>query len=365
MPIKTIEELHEHLQWAIEVEHTTLAPYLSALYSIEEGHNTEIAEIIASVFMEEMLHMTLVANVLNATGGSPVLDSPRLMPSFPAYLPHSDKSFEISLEKLSPAAIETFMKIERPAPHDGLPEDDSYETIGQFYESIEAGINRLCDELGEDEVFSGPPARQITQELYYGGAGEIITVTDRSSALAALEEVIEQGEGLQHEEVWDGDRNMFHPERPEVAHYFRFDEIRQGRSYQAGDTPQSGPTGDELHVDWDAVHNARPNPRAHDHPEGSEARRRLEEFNHSYSGMLHLLHRAFNGNPKLLAIATGAMYGMKEQARELMEMPSGDGETTVGIGFEYVPPEERFSAGHDRWIAVVPGGPYLVYGDVP
>ena len=365
MPIKTIEELREHLQWAIEVEHTTLAPYLSALYSIKEGRNTEAAEIIASVFMEEMLHMTLVANVLNAAGGSPEIDSPRLMPTFPAFLPHSNQAFEVSLEKLSPSAIETFMKIERPAEHDGLPEDDSYETIGQFYESIEEGIGRLCDELGEDQVFSGAPARQVTADLYYGGAGEIIAVTDRRSALAALQEVIEQGEGLQHEEVWDGDRNMFHPEREEVAHYFRFDEIVRGRSYQSGDTPQSGPSGKELHVDWDAVHNARSNPRAADHPEGSEARRRLEEFNHAYSGMLHLLDRAFNGRPHLLAVATGAMYGMAEQARELMGMPSGDGETTVGVSFEYVPPDQRFSAGHDRWISVVPGGPYLVYGDVP
>ena len=34
--IKTIKDLHEHLQWAIELEHATIPPYLCALYSIKE-----------------------------------------------------------------------------------------------------------------------------------------------------------------------------------------------------------------------------------------------------------------------------------------------------------------------------------------
>ena len=29
------------------------------------------------------------------------------------------------------------MKIEKPAEHNGQPEDENYETIGQFYEAIE------------------------------------------------------------------------------------------------------------------------------------------------------------------------------------------------------------------------------------
>jgi CDGSH-type Zn-finger protein len=366
MTINTIESLREHLQWAVEIEHGTLPPYLCALYSIEEGHNTEAAEVIHSVFMEEMLHLTLAANVLNAIGGSPVLDSPRLMPAYPAFLPHSDEAFQVPLAKFSPESVETFMKIERPSEHDGLPEDDSYETIGQFYEAVEEALVRLSGELGEDRVFSGDPSRQVTAELYYGGAGEIVAVSDLRSALAGLEEVIEQGEGLQHEEVWDGDQDMFHPERLEVAHYFRFDELRVGRRYQATDTPQSGPTGPELAVDWEAVHDMRPNPRCSDYPADGEVRRRMDEFNHTYSGILHLLDEAFNGSPMLLAVSTGAMYGLKEQARGLMSLPSGDGRTTAGPSFEYVPPEERWQAPREeKRIVVLAGGPYMVYGDVP
>ncbi len=366
MAIKTIESLREHLQWSVEIEHGTLPPYLCALYSIEEGHNTDAAEVIHSVFMEEMLHLTLAANVLNAIGGSPVLDSPQLMPTYPAFLPHSNEAFQVPLAKFSPESVETFMKIERPSDHDGLPEDDSYETIGQFYEAIEEALGRLAGELGEKVLFTGDPSRQITAEFYYGGAGKIVTVTDLASALAALEEVVEQGEGLQHEEVWDGDQDMFHPERPEVAHYFRFEELAAGRRYQAGDTPQSGPTGSELVVDWGAVHNMRPNPRSSDYPVGSEVRKHMDDFNHTYSGILHLLHEAFNGSPLLLAVSTGVMYGLKEQAQELMSLPTGDGTTTAGPSFEYVPPEERRQATREeRRIVVLPGGPYMVYGDVP
>src|SRR5579872_1542633 len=106
MAITTVEGLRRHLQWAIELEHATLPPYLCALYSIEEGANQEAAEVVHSVFMEEMLHLTLAANILNAVGGTPALDTPAILPSFPTYLPHSNNAFEVSLRKFSPEAIE-------------------------------------------------------------------------------------------------------------------------------------------------------------------------------------------------------------------------------------------------------------------
>jgi CDGSH-type Zn-finger protein len=366
MAITTVDSLRRHLQWAIEVEHGTLPPYLCALYSIKEGANEEAAEVIHSVFMEEMLHLTMAANILNAVGGRPVLDAPSLLPTFPTYLPHSNRAFQVPLMKFSPEAVDVFLQIERPAEHEGLPEDNKFETIGQFYDAIRVALEHLSAKLGEEALFCGDPARQVTDALYYGGSGRIITVTDLASALAALDEIVEQGEGLSHQEVWDGDRDMFHPEREEVAHYFRFQEIALGRRFALGDTPQSGPTGEPMEVDWDAVHNMRANPRSADYPEGSEQRIAMEEFNHAYSGVLHLLEQTFNGSPSLLAVATGAMYGLKQQAIDLMVLPSGDGETTVGPSFEYVPPEHRHIARKgEQHILVLRDGPYIVYGDVP
>src|SRR3977135_3084574 len=57
--IATLESLREHLQWAIELEHFTLPPYLCALYSLDAARNPGATEVVASVLVEEMLHMTL------------------------------------------------------------------------------------------------------------------------------------------------------------------------------------------------------------------------------------------------------------------------------------------------------------------
>jgi len=366
MPTDSIRILHQHLQWAIEVEHTQIPAYLCALYSIKEGHNTQAAGIIQSVFMEEMLHITLLANILNAVGGTPRIDQKNILATYPAYLPHSSKAFQVPLAKFSKDLIKIFMQVEKPESHHALPEDDQFHTLGQFYESIGEGLMHLCTTLGESAVFTGDPARQITDKLYYGGSGRIISVTELRSALQAIEEIKEQGEGMNHAAIWDGDRNMFHPERREVAHYFRFNEILQGRSYQEGDTAQSGPTGKQIEVDWDAVYNFRSNPQTADYPEGGEIRARMDDFNRTYSSILHLLDLCFNGKPSLLAVATGAMYELKQQAIELMQMPSGDGATTVGPAFEYVPPEQRHRGAQvKRKIVIWPNGPYVVYGDIP
>src|SRR3954454_15054661 len=86
--IATLASLQEHLQWAIELEHFTIPPYLCALYSLNPARNADAAEVIASVLMEEMLHLTLAANLLNAVGGRPRIDTPRLLRPYPRPFPH-------------------------------------------------------------------------------------------------------------------------------------------------------------------------------------------------------------------------------------------------------------------------------------
>ena len=280
MTVTTLEDLRDHLQWAIQLEHSTIPPYLCALYSIKPGQNAEATRVLTSVFIEEMLHMTLAANLLNAVGGDAGHRQTRIHSAIPSYLPHSAEAFLVPLAPFSPAAIETFMQIEKPAEVDGEAEADRYDTIGQFYRAIEDGLKALCESLGEKTVFSGDPARQVRPEMLdYSGGGRIVAVDDLASALAAIDEIEEQGEGLKHAEVWDGDRDMFHPERDEVAHYFRFQEIVRGRSYQRGDTPASGPTGAGFEVDWSAVYPMRPNPRSQDFHGGSAIVEKLGAFN--------------------------------------------------------------------------------------
>ncbi|GAA4718312.1 ferritin-like protein [Nocardioides conyzicola] len=334
------DDLRTHLQWAIELEHATLPPYLCALYSLDPARNPQAVEVVQSVFVEEMLHLTLAANLLNAIGGSPVLDAPHLLPGYPRTLPHGAPALTVELQPFGPEALEGFLRIEHPSPPRAAREADRYETIGQFYSAIEAGLRYLCDALGEEKLFTGDPSRQVGSTYPYGGSGKVVAVTDLDTAIEALREIVEQGEGTSHTEVWDGDHQMFHADRNEVAHYYRFEELKLGRQYQAGDTRESGPTGKPVDVDWQAVHPMRPNQRIGDPGSPEEVRQAQQRFNDAYCTLLWMLEQTFNGEPSTLGPATGAMFGLRAQAQALLQMPVGDG-LTAGPTFEYVAPQDR------------------------
>lgn len=332
MRIKDRESLKQHLQIALTLELSTIPPYLCALYSLRDGANTVVANLIRSVVMEEMLHITLVANLLNAIGGTPRLNKAKYVPSYPTFLPHSADTFRIHLLPFSPQAVDTFLKIERPAKPDAPPEPDCYQTIGQFYEAIKDAFHTLSK---THSLFVKDRTRyQVTGDhWYYGGGGEPIRVEDVRSATRAIEEISEQGEGLPHS-IFDGDARLDQGE--ELAHYFRFKEVQLGRRYTPTDTPRTGPSGPELPVDWTAVYPMGADPKAGDYRNQPEIHRLMVAFNRSYTELLLKLQQAYGGHPKLLRDAVPMMYGLKYQAQELMRIPSGhDDGTTVGPGFEF------------------------------
>ncbi len=171
--ITTLEDLRRHLQWAIEIEHSTLPPYLTALYSLDPERNADAAQLISGVFVEEMIHLALVANLLNAVGGRPRLDVPHMMPPHPRTMPHADPSIELSLLPFGKEALGMFLRLEQPARPGDPAEGDDYETIGQFYDAVEKGLRDLCAELGEDQVFTGDPARQVAGGPFAHTAGHL------------------------------------------------------------------------------------------------------------------------------------------------------------------------------------------------
>jgi hypothetical protein len=337
----TLADLRQHLQWAIELEHATMPPYLCALYSLDPVRNPEPAEVVRSVFIEEMLHLLLAANLLNAVGGRPQLDTPRMLQPFPRPLPHIDSSVELSLLPFGPEALDLFMKVEQPSRPETDPESDRYQTIGQFYDAIRDGIRGLSERLGEENVFCGDPQRQVAGAIFHGGARAITPIDNLATALAAVDAIVVQGEGTRDHEVWDGDREMFHPEHDEVGHYFRFQQLELGRCYRHGDTAASGPSGHAIFIDWEGVRPMQRNPRTADHPRGSRVRKAQDEFNLAYCTILQLLDQTFDGNPQMLQPAIGVMFRLKNQADALMNMPSGDGLSTAGPAFEYVAPADR------------------------
>jgi uncharacterized Fe-S cluster protein YjdI len=361
--ITTVEGLREHLQWAIELEHSTIPPYLYALYSLDETRNADAAEVLRSVYLEEMLHLTLAANLLNAVGGRPALDTPAMLPPSPRRLPHHEPPVELPLLPFGRDALELFLQVEQPSAPCAPPQSDRYETIGQFYEAIRVGLLHLHARLGADALFSGDPARQVRDTGLRGGHGQLVEVHDLDSALAALLLIVEQGEGLAHVEVWDGDRDMFHPERDEVGHYYRFQQLVAGRRFRRGDTPVSGATGEPLQLDWDAVHPLRPEPRLADHGPDSASRSAQRDVSIAYCTVLRLLDDAFNGHPDRIDQAIAAMFALRPRVESLMRFPTPDGRGVCGPTFEYVVPHERTRSDRNAATRTYVGTGITIYWD--
>ena len=159
----TQRNLLAQLQLAVELEFSTLPVYLTSLYSIVQGCNKEVYDLIYSVIMQEMLHMVQAANILITVGGTPIIDSKDTVPTYPriglpgGVLPR----LRITLEKASLIHIyKVFMGIE--VPHDtsiDQPNPQIFnDTIGQFYDEIKHCIDRLGDDIF---VGGGRPDLQV------------------------------------------------------------------------------------------------------------------------------------------------------------------------------------------------------------
>jgi hypothetical protein len=332
--IKTVEALRQHLQTAIELEHATIPVYLCALYSLDEQRNTFSYQVLQGIVMEEMLHMILAANILNAIGGAPAIDHPEFIPQYPTFLPHSDESFVVPLQGFSQAAVDVFLKIEQPALASAPPEADRYHTIGQFYHAIQYALTHL-NRSTPDGIFTGDSRRQLSAQHYYGGGGKLVAVHGIEDARLAINEIVGQGEGI-HDEIVDSDHALF-GEEIEYAHYFRFNEIRQEQRYCPKDSARQPPSGPRVQVDWHAALNMRPNPKMADYEPGSSLWQLSESFNRSYMSLLTQIHLACNGAPEQLMQAIPLMYDLKYKAKQLMNIPVGNGQM-AGPSFEYLAP---------------------------
>ncbi|MBO0653894.1 ferritin-like protein [Streptomyces triculaminicus] len=321
-------DLHRFLRAALALEHLTVPPYLTAMYTLRPGTNRPAFYAVRAVVLEEMLHMALVANLLNAVGGRVLTADPRFVTGYPALLPYSRDRITVSLRHFGVTALETFLRIEQPEFVSGPPghaparEDQGWTSIGQFYGTIREGVLRLSAELGERRLFSGDPALQVGPEHFYNSGGEIFAVTDLASALKALQVITEQGEGVSMS-VFDSDDRIFGEAR-EPAHYFRFNELLQQRSYAPHDTPAGGPTGPAVDVTWHDVHPIDPEARVAHYPRGSAVRRAAEEFNDVYAQLLCVLETAFTGAPRALGDAAPVMLRMRLLAERLYRNPHPD-----------------------------------------
>ena len=135
----TVEHLREELQTALEVEHATIPPYMTAWASIKDQSNQEVQNILKDVLDQEMIHMALVGNILNAVGGTPSLNSRTFIPNYPSHLPgRLQPDLVVPIKKISlPLLRNVFMKIEQP-------ELDLQEQLGHVWKYIDRSKPRHC-----------------------------------------------------------------------------------------------------------------------------------------------------------------------------------------------------------------------------
>lgn len=224
MAIDSIEALRTHLQWAMRVELSLVPVYLYAAYSICDP-SSDASKLIISVAAEEMLHGTIDANLLVAIGGEPKFYEPGFAPAYPMPMPHHDPPIMLELRGASREVLDLFCTIERPEARDAVPEDDQYETQGQFYHAIELAFERFSS----DELFAHDRTdRQFAEPAYYApvafdadDSGGLEPITDIDAVRRALDTVIHQGEGLSDERWAD-------PAHQELTHYYKFLALRDG-----------------------------------------------------------------------------------------------------------------------------------------
>jgi hypothetical protein len=328
---------------AAELEHGIMCQYLFAAFSLkqrpDEGLEPEELEAvtrwrrtISHVATEEMLHLTLVKNVLSAIGAAPHLTRPNL----PAPAHHYPAGVNLTLVPFGEPALQHFLFLERPegmalegaagidAPvHEAvplLPEGDivpqlqDFETVGHLYRSIEQGVVHLAEKFGERNLFVGPPRAQATSTDFRWP--ELVAVTDVASAQRALDTILEQGEGARGH--W------------EAAHFGEFvrilDEYRRMLASNPGFDPvrpvifakvRRGEHDDSIPVIGDRVTSQC-----------------TDLFNVSYEILLQLLERYFahteETDAQLATLSGAALTLMLGVLR-----PLGDLITTLPVGPEH------------------------------
>jgi CDGSH-type Zn-finger protein/truncated hemoglobin YjbI len=331
---------------AAELEHGIMCQYLYAAFSLkqsaDEGLSATEAEAVQRwrkhifhIGAQEMLHLSLVQNLLSAIGAAPHLSRP----NFPQPASHYPAGVHLALLPFGEESLRHFMFLERPEGMDlgdaeGMaafakaapaamprvqvgeivPRGQDFATVGHLYRSIEAGVAHLASKLGEEVLFVGPARAQATQQ--YFGWPELVAVTDVASAQRAIDEILEQGEGPRGN--WKD------------AHFGQFvailDEFEQFRAAN----PDFDPVRAVIPV------NVRPSERDTSIPLATDpiARQVMDLFNVSYEILLLMLQRFFahteETDPQLKALSDAAvnlMFGAIE--------PIGDLVTTLPAGPDY------------------------------
>ncbi len=327
---------------AAELEHGIMCQYLFAAFSLKQTEDegltpceltavTRWRKQISHVATQEMLHLTLVQNLLSAIGAAPHLSRPNL----PHPTGHYPAGVQLALLPFGKAALQHFMYLERPEgyaiddaegfaahgraiPHmserDIVPTGQDFATVGHLYRSIEAGFANLAAKYGERWLFVGPPRAQATQT--YFSWPELVPVSDLASAQRAIDTILEQGEGPRG--AW------------QTAHFGQFVEILDEYEQMAAANPGFDPVRPVLAA------NVRPCAPPVEVPLITErlTARVTDLFNVGYEILLQTFERFFahteETDAQLMVLADATISLMFQVIK-----PLGDLITTLPAGPDY------------------------------
>ena len=341
--IDTIEELRTAIQTAIELEHSTIPPYLTANFTLSNTGNDAISNVISSVVGEEMLHLSIACNLLNAIGGSPILNQPKFIPKYPGPLPGGvDTGLIVPLEKFSVELVSNvFMSIEEPEKPihiNAMPGAEGSMTIGQFYQKISDRLiffEKEAEKSGKT-IFTGALGKQLIYPKFFPEK-LLFPITRLDAALKAITIIVDQGEGTSTDPFVSPDDSAVE----EPAHYYRFQEIVKGKSLVRDSSGGYSYSGPPVEFDPTSLPNMKANPKMADFPFNSLAYQYSKLFNFTYTSLLNNLHLAFNGQPEKMDDAMGLMFSLKLYAGKLLATPYPNHPGYVaGPSFEFVANEE-------------------------
>jgi hypothetical protein len=277
--LTTREDLINTLHLAAELEHNLMCQYLFAAYSMKRSTSEGLDEVqlektrgwgalMTLVARQEMEHMGLVLNLLSAIGGTPYFKRP----NFPQRTEHYGKlDIKSELTRFSKETITRFQGFEAPHPEPGPefcstrgiasrediraqllapqaftqasqppvqtskaggaqppPSEIPFTSVQDLYVSLALGFVTVAGRIGEKNLFIG----DVNAEIWGGpstpyGVGsmddlsqyglDLIQVVDLHSAIEAIVEIVEQGEGI-----------LAPPDYIEHTHYCIFTNMLNG-----------------------------------------------------------------------------------------------------------------------------------------
>lgn len=324
-PISCIEDLKKALQSALELEHATIPVYMTALYSIKTGTNVEVAKTIQGILVQEMSHVALVCNLINAIGGKPKFTNHDFMPKFPGNLPYDiHPDLIVSLGACTKDRIKSvFMHIEQPGENltfnveetvDGIKvtwtQNKMVEnTIGQFYALIQDAFERFSKTI--PNLFCGQKDLQVSTTHMPG----LIKVDNLQTALEAIAIIVKQGEGVSLTNItqsYDG----------QISHYHKFLEIFTGKrllnikeTSEGVYTPVFSETDNivlnehEIIDPWKDIKQENLT---------DEEKKLIDDFNLEYVKLLINLQKTFNGEAHYLESAIALMRQIQINCMSLL-----------------------------------------------